>query len=227
MEFFDIKNIFFSAWGYDVSYLEFFGLITGIIAVTLSAFAHVWNWPIGIIYVILMICLFYQVQLYPDMFLHIFFFITNIIGWWRWTHPKPFEEDRKHELRISFMNKKELLVVVAIGFVGTALLGLFAENLHTLLPILFTKPSAAPYLDSFITVMSVIATYYMVEKKIEAWIVWLVVDVVGTYLYFVRDIKLTSLLYLVYCILAAFALWNWVREYRSYSKHSSNTVRIV
>jgi nicotinamide mononucleotide transporter len=221
MDFFSIENVFFVAWGYPVSYLEFFGLLTGIIAVILSALANVWNWPIGIVYVLLMILLFYQVQLYPDMFLHIFFFITNLIGWWRWTHPRPFEEDKKHELRISLMKKKELIAVVVIGVAGTVVFGLFAENLHEWFSSLFTKPSAAPYLDSFITVMSIIATYYMVQKKIEAWILWLLVDVTGTYLYFVRDIKLTSLLYFIYCLLAAFALWNWWKEYRNYPQAGS------
>src|SRR5688572_10097144 len=103
MSFFDIENIFFTAWNYPVSYLEFFGLISGIIAVLLSAFANVWSWPIGIINVTLSFFLFFQVQLYPDMFLQVFFFVTNVLGWWRWTHPKPFEEDRKHELKVSLM----------------------------------------------------------------------------------------------------------------------------
>jgi nicotinamide mononucleotide transporter len=216
MDFFSIENIFFTLWDYPVSYLEFFGLILGIISVTLSALANVWNWPLGLLYIVLMIVLFFQVQLYPDVFLHIFYFITNVIGWWRWTHPRPYEEDPKHELRISFMKKEQLLTVFVIGIAGTFLLGMFAANLSEMFPVLFTKPSAAPYVDSFITVMSVVATYYIIHKKIEAWVIWLLVDIVGTWLYFVKDIKLTSLLYLVYCLLALFALYNWIKKYRSY-----------
>lgn len=217
MQFFDIDNIFFNAWNYPVSYLEFFGLISGFIAVLLSALANVWSWPVGIINVVLSFFLFFQVQLYPDMFLQVFFFVTNLIGWWRWTHPKPHEEDRKHELKISYMRPNQLVFVVLTGIVGTILLGLFAQNLSELLPTIFTKPSAAPYLDSFITVMSVITTFYLIQKKIESWIIWIVVDIIATYLYFSRDIKLYGLLYLILTILASFALWNWVKEYRSYS----------
>jgi nicotinamide mononucleotide transporter len=218
MDFFDIDKILFTVWDYKVSYLEFFGLITGVIAVLLSALANVWSWPIGIINVTLSFFLFFQVQLYPDMFLQIFFFITNVIGWWRWTHPKPFEEDRKHELRISFMNKTELMKVCFIGLAGTMLFGLFARNLHALLPAVFTEPSAAPFVDSFITVTSIIATFYMIQKKVECWIMWILIDVIATFLYFSRDIKLYGLLYLIFCFLAAFALWNWIREYRSYKQ---------
>lgn len=219
MDFLNIDNIFFTVWNYDVSYLEFFGLVSGIIAVVLSALANVWSWPAGIINVTLSFFLFFQVQLYPDMFLQIFFFITNVMGWWRWTHPRPYEEDRKHELKISFLKTSELILVSAGGIAGTLLLGLFAENLHELFPSVFTKPSAAPYLDSFITVMSIVATIYLIQKKIESWVIWLLVDVIATYLYFSRDIKLYGVLYLALCFIAAFALWNWVREFRGYRKH--------
>lgn len=218
MDFFSINNIFFTAWGYQVSYLEFTGMISGMIAVGLSSLANIWSWPIGIVNVVLSFFLFFQVQLYPDMFLQIFFFITNVIGWWRWAHPKPHEEDRKRELRVSYMNRKDIFIVIVSGCGGTFLLGLFAQNLHSIFPSLFTKPSAAPFMDSFITVMSVITTFYMIQKKIECWIIWLLVDIVATYLYFSRDIKLYGMLYLAYCFIAAFALWNWIREYRSYQK---------
>jgi nicotinamide mononucleotide transporter len=218
MTYFDINNIFFKAWDYSVSHLEFWGLVSGIIAVLLSALANIWSWPIGIINIVLSFFLFYQVQLYPDMFLQVFFFITNVMGWWRWAHPKPFEEDRKHELKISFMKATVLIMVIIGGVAGTFLVGLFASNLHALLPAVFTKPSASPYVDAFITVMSVMATLYMINKKIECWIIWILVDIIATYLYFTRGILLYALLYMIFTFIASFALWNWVREYRSYER---------
>lgn len=220
MHLFSIETILFEAWGYQVSYLEFFGMVSGIVAVALSAFANIWSWPIGIINVVLSFFIFYQVQLYPDMFLQIFFFITNLIGWWRWAHPRPYEEDRRHELRVSFMKPSQIAITVSVAVAGTFLLGLFAQNLNTLLPGIFTQPSASPYLDSFITVMSVMTTFYMIEKKIECWVVWIIVDVIATYLYFTRGIPLYSVLYLIFTAIAAFALWNWIREYKSYQRAS-------
>jgi len=91
MEFFSIDNIAFTLFGYASKLSELFGLITGTIAVILSAYANLWSWPIGIVNVVLSFFLFYQVQLYPDMFLQVFFFVTNILGWWRWANPKEGE----------------------------------------------------------------------------------------------------------------------------------------
>ncbi len=217
MNFFSIDSIFFEIWGYPMSYLEFFGTVAGGIAVWLSARGNIWSWPIGLINVTLFFFLFFQVQLYPDMFLQAFFFVTNLMGWYRWANPKPEEEDKKHELRISFMPVRQLIAFAGVGLAGTLMMGGLASKLHEWLPVLFALPSAFPYLDSFVTVMSVVATFMMIQKKVECWIIWIAVDIVATGLYFAKGIKFVGIEYLAFCFIAAFGLWKWMRTYRSYS----------
>ncbi len=216
-EFFDINKIFFELWGYRISYLEFFGTVAGFVAVWLASRANIWSWPLGLINVTLFFFLFYQVQLYPDMFLQVFFFITNLMGWWRWTHPKPFEEDRKKELKVSYMPVRNLVVFSLLGLAGTFLSGTMASRIHDWFPSIFPLPSAFPYADSFVLIMSIVATFLMIQKKIESWVIWIVVDVVATIMYFMKGIKFVGIEYLIFCFIAAYGLWNWIREYRSYS----------
>lgn len=218
---FDAHTEFFNLLGYSMSYVEFFAVISGLIAVWLSAKANIWSWPVGIINVILAFFLYYQVQLYPDMFLQIFFFVTNIIGWWRWANPKPGEENRKKELRVSYMKKTQLLLTVSIGIAGTIALGTLASHLHDWFPNVFPLPSSYPYIDSFIMVMSIVATFYMIQKKIECWIIWIAIDVVATFLYYIKGVKFFSLEYLIFTGLASHGLWNWINEYKSYSKKTA------
>lgn len=217
MNFLSQKSIFFTVFDYPMSYLEFFGTVAGAIAVFLSAKANVWSWPIGIINVTLFFFLFFQVQLYPDMFLQVFFFITNILGWWRWKNPNLNEEDKKQELKISTMPITSWIIFFLIGLVGTILFGQLAKNLHDLFPILFNNPSAFPYTDSFVTVMSIVATYLMVQKKVECWLIWILVDAIACYLYFSKGIKFVGIEYVVFCALAAYGFWSWKRQYQSYS----------
>ncbi|HMJ70624.1 MAG TPA: nicotinamide riboside transporter PnuC [Cyclobacteriaceae bacterium] len=216
MEFFDVDNIAFTIFGANVSWLEFIGVIAGGVAVWLSARTSIWSWPIGIINVTLFFFLFYQSQLYPDMFLQVFYLVTNIIGWWRWTNPRKGEEDLKKELKVSFMTRKQLILCCSVGVVGTLILGLSATRLHDWVPSVFSLPSAAPFQDSFITVVSILAQYYMLQKKAECWILWLLVDILATYVYFTRELMFSSALYFVFCWVAFYALWNWIREYKSY-----------
>ncbi|HNP22685.1 MAG TPA: nicotinamide riboside transporter PnuC [Panacibacter sp.] len=220
-EFFDVNNAFFSLLGYSMSYIEFTGVVFGLIAVWLSAKAHILSWPIGIVNVVLAAILYFQVQLYPDMFLQVFFFVTNIIGWWRWANPKPGEADKEKELKVSYMKKNQLLLAAVIAIAGTFLLGQFASNLHEWFSNIFSKPSAYPYVDSFITVMSVLTTFYMIEKKIESWVIWILVDVIATVLYYVKGVKFYSVEYFIFTIIAAYGLLHWIREYKSYAQQKA------
>lgn len=220
MNFFDIDHIFFTLLDYPMSYIEFFGVITGLIAVWLSAKANIWSWPVGIVNVALSFFLYYQIQLYPDMFLQVFFFITNVIGWWRWANPKAGEEDYKDELRVSYMGWKQFLLICGITALGTYILGSMASHLHEWFAEIFPKPSAFPYVDSFITVMSIVTTFYMIQKRIESWIIWIIVDAIATYVYFIKGVKFYSVEYFVFTLMAGFGLWNWIREYRTYQTTS-------
>ncbi|GAB4045787.1 nicotinamide riboside transporter PnuC [Spirosoma litoris] len=216
--FFDIHTIFFTLWDYPMSYLEFFGVVSGSVATWLAARAHVWSWPIGAASVLLFFFLFYQIQLYPDMFLQVFFFVTNLQGWWRWTHPTVDEADQHNELRVTRLVGRPLVLVLLGGVVATGVLGTFAQNLHVWFPVLFSKPSAFPYLDSFTTVMSIIGTFMMIHKKLECWWVWLVIDIISTYMYFNKGVKLVGFEYAIFCLIAFQGAWHWTKEYRSYSQ---------
>lgn len=199
-----------------MSYLEFFGTLAGGLAVWLSANGNIWSWSIGIVNVVLFFFLFYQVQLYPDMFLQIFFFITNLIGWWRWAHPNVGEENRKNELRPSWMSISGLSKMILLTLFGTISFGYVASGLHEMFPRIFYLPSAFPYMDSFVLAISIVATYLMVQKKVECWIAWILADVVATYLYFTKGILLVGIEYFVFCLIAAYGFWKWRRDEKSY-----------
>lgn len=214
--FFDINSIFFELLGYRMSYLEFYAVASGLIAVILSARANIWSWPIGVVNVILSAFFYYQIQLYPDMFLQVFFFVTNIIGWWRWANPKPGEQDMRKELKISKMSRKHFAFTFLVGITGTLIVGIMASRLHEWFPIVFSLPSSYPYADSFILVMSVIATFLMIQKKIECWVIWIVIDIAATNLYWLKAANFFSVEYFIFTILATFGLWNWVLQYKKY-----------
>ena len=219
-DFFDIDTLFVTLWGYPMSYIEFFGVASGGLATWLVARNNVWTWPVAVVSVVLFFFLFHQVQLYPDMLLQIFFLITYLRGWWRWTHPRSGEmvhhSGSQRVLRITRTPTRQLVIWMLTGVVATLLLGTFTRNLHTYFPVVFSQPGAFPYLDSFTTVMSVVGTFLMIEKRIECWYVWLGVDLISTYIYYTKDVKLVSVEYFVFCFIAAFGAWNWTREYRNY-----------
>jgi nicotinamide mononucleotide transporter len=218
MSIFDISNTFLNVLNYKLSYLEFLAVMFGLAGVWLSAHANIWNWPVGIVNIILSAIFYYQIQLYPDMFLQFFFFVTSLIGWWRWTHPRVEEADEKKELKVSYMKWYQISFVIGIGITGTFIMGLAASKLHEWLPQLFNLPSAYPYVDSFILVMSVMTTFFVIQKKVEVWIVWVIVDLTASYIYFIKGAYFFSLEYFVFSILAVYGMIYWMKEYNSYER---------
>ncbi len=212
---FDIKNIFFSFWGYEISHLEFWATLTGAVAVWLSMKEHLSSWIIGIINVILAFIMFYQIQLYPDMLLQVFFLITNILGFYFWKFPKVEDSNLKKQLKISSLKLNQSITFTGLILICTVIMGTFSKNLHELFPRIFSLPSSFPYLDSFTTVASIAATFLLMKKKIEAWWVWLIIDIISTYMYFVKGIKIYAVLYLVFCGIAIFAALEWRKSYRN------------
>lgn len=216
--FFDINNIFFTIYGYPMSYLEFFGTLLNIWCVWLVAKKNIWNWPIGIIATVLFLVLFYQIRLYADFFEQIYFLITGFLGWWIW---KGGTKEEGNVSKISICSKRErffyLLVIVGM----TLIVGHLMKNIHLILPAYFPEPASWVYVDTFTTVVSFVATYLLIVKKVEAWILWILVDIIGIWLYFVKEVRFISFLYLIFLVLATKGLIDWYKTWKKLSENIS------
>lgn len=85
-------------------------------------------------------------------------------------------------------------------------------NANTLLPKIFTQPAAFPYVDGAILIASFIAQWLMTKRRIECWIYWIVIDVFSIYMFWVKDLKFTSILYVAFLGMATYGLVNWIRN---------------
>jgi nicotinamide mononucleotide transporter len=68
------------------------------------------------------------------------------------------------------------------------------------------------YWDSATTMMSFAAMWMTARKYLENWIVWLVVDVIATAMYYYKDLPYYAVLYGVYL---AMAWWGWLEWRKS------------
>jgi len=212
--YFDVQTIFFTIFGYEMSFLEFFGTILNIISVWLVIKNKIWTWPIGNVAVILFAILFYQIQLYSDLFEQIYFFIAGFYGWFVWLKLRSGENNNSEDLGITSSSPKTLgIYFVAIGL-GTLLMGHLMSNIHLYLSTYFPVPATFAYLDAFTTVLSFAATILMAHKKIECWYLWILVDVIGIGLYFSKGVIFISILYVIFLVLAIRGLLSWNELYK-------------
>ncbi|MEZ5427432.1 MAG: nicotinamide riboside transporter PnuC [Pyrinomonadaceae bacterium] len=205
--FFDINTVFFTILDYPVSYVEFIGTVSGLVSVWMAARSNIWTWPIGLINVAAFFLIFYQVQLYSDMFLQVYFFAMSIYGWIAWSR-----QNRSQENPIRFLSARERTGLIVLLIVSTALFGTLIKNIHSILPDVFVKPAAYPYLDTFIAAMSILATVFLARRILENWVLWITVDVLSVGLYFAKNVLLISIEYFIFLCLASFGFYNWYKK---------------
>ena len=83
------------------------------------------------------------------------------------------------------------------------------SKIHVLMPAFFPEAASFPFLDALTTIMSFTAMWLMAKKKTESWIYWIIVDVIGIGLYYVKDVKFISLLYVILLLMAINGFRSW------------------
>ena len=72
--------------------------------------------------------------------------------------------------------------------------------------------SPVPEWDSFITSLSIIATWMLARKIFEHWFLWIVVNLAASGLFFFRGLYPTVILYIVYCAMSFVGLHEWKKS---------------
>ena len=208
MNFLDINKILFTVLGYPMSYIEFFGVLANALCVWLVAKKKIATWPIGIIGAILFMVMFWQIQLYSDAIMQVYYVVTGFYGWYFWNKTKndTNKDVYKFSSPTSIYMWAVLTISVAFGW------GMFMSNAHTYLPSIFAYKAAFPYIDAGILVASFVANWLMIKKRIECWIYWVLIDIVSIYVYFAKGVVFTSILYFAFLIMASNGLRLWMKN---------------
>ncbi len=214
------------------NYIEIFGAITGILYVFLEIRQNLWLWPVGIITSAVYIWIFFTGKLYADMSLQGYYLIISVIGWYWWVKGGRGEREKgrggdSEKMRVGETDvhnglpslegqgvgssESESLIVTRINRNTTISLSIvFILLFSTMWSLLdhFTD-SPVPGWDSFITSLSVIATWMLARKIIEHWYLWMIVNAVAMILFLSRGLYPTAILYAVYFIMSFIGLKEW------------------
>ncbi len=185
-----------------MAYLELIAVALGIANVGLLIGRSIWNYPFGIVMVSIYGVVFYDAKLYSEAALQVFFLGIQIYGWTRWRAAQA--EAGSIEVRWSTPG------VAAIWALGTAALAFAigsAMDRYT--------DAAAPYPDAFIAAASIAAQCLLVQRRVENWIYWIVIDILAIWLFYTRELTATSGLYAVFFVMASVGLWQWIKAERA------------
>ena len=167
-----------------------FGLIQGVL-VMLNKRS---NWIFYILQMIFLIIFSTLNHLYGDIANNSIYLVMGVVGFILWNN-------NKESNKITKASTKERISYILSIILGTIILSTVLKNTDDPLPIL----------DSFTTISSLIATYYMMKKKIDTWIIWFINDIFYAVEYFILPDQALYLfaLNIIWTFMAVGSYVNW------------------
>jgi nicotinamide mononucleotide transporter len=168
-----------------------------------------YNFWMGYLYTASLFFLFWDKSLYASLLLQPVSLAINILGHYRWTHPKEDEQSSQDAsaLKVSSLSPSAAVICVA----GTTLVaGLWGLTLDKLFPA-----DPHPYLDCLVTALILLAQLLSSLKKWECWIVWLLVNITQIILHISVGNVFMPIVCGLYLINGLWSLATWLKLYRN------------
>jgi len=201
--------------------LELTAMLMALLYVVLAAKGSLWCWPAAFVSTLLYTTIFYDVYLWMDSLLQVYYMMMAVYGWYCWqqtatsngqitTVVNTLVDDKSaitqsSPLKITRWSAQTHLLIIVISSLASALVGWLMAN--------FT-PAHFPYYDAATTVFAIVATYMVTKKVLENWLYWCVIDIASIYLYLEKGLTPTAVLFGLYVILATYGYYHWRKTYR-------------
>jgi len=183
------------------SALEVIAVVLAIGYLLLAIRQNIWCWLCAGVSTAIYVWLFVGARLYMESVLNGFYFVMAIYGWYFWTTGKTKNHERPVVIWRLQTHAAAIVVIIAVSVLNGYLLSRYTD-------------AAFPYIDSLTTWSAIWATFLVARKVLENWWYWLGIDMASVFIYWVRDLQLTSLLFVIYVIMIPFGLVAWSRSMR-------------
>ena len=194
-----MDTLFQQLWQW--SPLEVGAVLFAVLYLVLAIRQNILCWICAGISTAIYVYLFLGAQLYMESALNVFYFAMAIYGFSVWYRGR----SDNHELSVSKWPLTTHVPAIAAVIVASLVSG-YLLDAHT--------DAAFPYIDSLTTWSAIWATFLVARKVLENWWYWLVIDIASIFIYWSRDLQLTSLLFVVYVVMIPFGLISWTRSWR-------------
>jgi len=186
---------------------ELIAVFTSIAYVVLAAKENIWCWPAALISTVIYTVIFYDVYLWMDSLLQVYYLIMAVYGWYCWRQHISNQHSAKQQpvLKIQSWPLVLHLKVIFVLTIVSLFVGWLMANY---------TPTSFPYLDSATTVFAVFATYLVAKKVLENWLYWIVIDLVSIYLYIEKGLVPTAALFILFVIMASYGYLKWLAKYK-------------
>lgn len=190
--------------------------VFGLACVFLAGRNNKYNFYLGYIYTFLLFLMFFNKHLYASLILQPISLGINILGHYRWTHPKKEEESSQDSkaLKVSLLTWPQRgLAVVSVLVLG-GVCGWLLSMLGGKWFVGVFPSDPVPYLDACVTVLILVAQFLSALKKWDCWVAWLLVNITQLALHISVGHVFMPIVCSLYLINGVWSLVTWFRLYR-------------
>ena len=184
-----------------LSLLEVVAVVMALLYLFLAIRQNIWCWFGAGISTAIYVYLFLDAKLYMQSALNGFYFAMAIYGWVVWRSGQTEEKQLPVISWPLMTHVHAILLITAVGLFNGYVLDTLTDSQHA-------------YVDSIIAWGAIWATFLVARKVLENWWYWLVIDIASIFIYWSRDLQLTSVLFAVYVLMIPFGLVSWARSRR-------------
>jgi len=182
--------------------LEAIAFFFGIASVVYAKKENILVYPTGIIATVITVYLFWIDGLFGDMMMNFYYSVMSIYGWYNWLQIK---SNKKASEQITRTNNSEKAIGFMFFIVTMAVTyGVYLWAGKTI--------ETTNYIDIFTSGVFFTAMWYMANKKLENWTLWIFADLITVPLYAYRGWGMFSLQYLIFTVLAIQGYFAWKKS---------------
>lgn len=191
------------------SWIDITCAVLGLTTVVLAGRNSKYNFWVGYFYTAALFVMFYDKSLYASLMLQPISLAINILGHYRWTHPREGEQSSKdaRSLKVSMLSWPERILCLVAVF---AVAGAWGWTLDSLFPA-----DPHPYLDSCVTVLILLAQLLSALKKWDCWVAWLLVNITQLALHISVGNIFMPIVCGLYLINGIWSLASWKKLYKN------------
>lgn len=187
-----------------ISHIDIIAAVFGLTTVFLAGRASKYNFWVGYIYTALLAVMFWDKNLYANLILQPISLCINIMGHYRWTHPRAEETTTQGDLKVTMLSWPLRILTIVVALSLAALWGWLMSK----------TDNPLPYLDCVVTALILTAQFLSAQKKFECWIAWLFVNVANLTLYLSAGLVFMPIVSALYLVNAIISLINWYKLYK-------------
>jgi nicotinamide mononucleotide transporter len=184
----------------QTSPLEDLAVVLGVVYVLLILKRKRLGWIAGGLSSSIYVYLAAHAQLPMQSVLQAYYVVMSFYGWYSWTRAAHNDAPRVRRWPARY-HLTALAAIVLLSLISAHWLELETH-------------AAWPYLDSFTTWTSLLATWMVARMKLENWLYWISADAITSYLFAAQGHPVSAGLFLTYLTIAVIGFREWLHQYR-------------